>query len=179
MSINTTAAINARFAAINFSYQSNADGYLITNLTTGKTKQFNIFFLSNIIENLEKAIVTRQERAEYEAEQARLAVLAAEQIASGLVIIDEPVAEAETETEIQTANLTNYDIVTLAENNGFRVSLQPTGEWFLIRQSDRQVTNIGYNLKDAVAIINPAPETFAQIEIERGYAAQEAEEHAA
>ena len=80
---------------------------------------------------------------------------------------------------MNTSTLTNYDIVTLAEVNGFRVSLQETGEWFLIRKSDRQVTNIGYNLRDAVAIINPAPETFKQIEIERGYAAQEAEEHAA
>ena len=80
---------------------------------------------------------------------------------------------------MNTSTLTNYDIVTLAEVNGFRVSLQANGEWHLIRKSDRQVTVVGYNLKDAVAIINPAPETFTQVEIERGYAAQEAEEHAA
>ena len=80
---------------------------------------------------------------------------------------------------MNTLNLTNYDIVTLAEVNGFRVSLQANGEWHLIRKSDRQVTVVGYNLRDAVAIINPTPETFAQVEIERGYAAQEAEEHAA
>ena len=80
---------------------------------------------------------------------------------------------------MNTSTLTNFDIVTLAEVNGFRVSLQETGEWHLIRKSDRQVTVVGYNLKDAVAIINPTPETFAQVEIERGYAAQEAEEHAA
>ena len=100
----------------------------------------------------------------------------------------EVVADAATTTEaevvetvatIETANLSNYDIVTMAEVNGFRVSLQANGEWHLIRKSDRQVTVIGYNLRDAVAIINPTPETFAQVEIERGYAAQEAEEHAA
>ena len=88
------------------------------------------------------------------------------------------VVETETVT-IEIANLSNYDIVTLAEVNGFRVSLQETGEWLLIRKEDRQIVNIGYNLRDAVAIINPAPETMSQVEIERGYAAQEAEEHAA
>ena len=80
---------------------------------------------------------------------------------------------------VETANLSNYDIVTMADVNGFRVSLQANGEWHLIRKADRQVTVVGYNLRDAVAIINPTPETFAQGEIERGYAAQEAEEHAA
>lgn len=185
MNINTTAAINARFAAINFTYEANTDGYLITNLSTGKTKQFNIFFLADIISGLEQVIENRKEQVKYEAEQARLAVMAETQVADGIALPQgEPVAETEAEVvqtvaTIETANLTNYDIVTLAENNGFRVSLQSTGEWLLIRKEDRMVTNIGYNLKDAVAIINPAPETFTQVEIERGYAAQEAEEHAA
>ena len=94
------------------------------------------------------------------------------------VVADAATTEVEAEV-IETANLSNYDIVTMAEVNGFRVSLQANGEWHLIRKSDRQVTVVGYNLKDAVAIINPTPKTFAQVEIERGYAAQEAEEHAA
>lgn len=185
MSINTTAAINARFAAINFTYEANTDGYLITNLSTGKTKQFNIFFLADIISGLEQVIENRKEQVKYEAEQARLAVMAETQVADGIALPQgEPVAEAEAEVvetvaTIETANLSNYDIVTMAEVNGFRVSLQSTGEWHLIRKADRQVTVIGYNLKDAVAIINPTPETFAQVKIERGYAAQEAEEHAA
>ena len=185
MSINTTAAINARFAAINFTYEANTDGYLITNLSTGKTKQFNIFFLADIISGLEQVIENRKEQVKYEAEQARLAVMAETQVADGIALPQgEPVAETEAEVvetvaTIETANLSNYDIVTMAENNGFRVSLQANGEWHLIRKSDRQVTNIGYNLRDAVAIINPTPETMSQVEIERGYAAQEAEEHAA
>ena len=100
------------------------------------------------------------------------------------VVADAATTEAESEVVetvaiIETANLSNYDIVTLAENNGFRVSLQANGEWHLIRKADRQVTVIGYNLRDAIAVINPAPETMSQVEIERGYAAQEAEEHAA
>jgi len=185
MSINTTAAINARFAAINFTYEANTDGYLITNLSTGKTKQFNIFFLADIISGLEQVIENRKEQVKYEAEQARLAVMAETQVADGIALPQgEPVAETEAEVvetvaTIETANLSNYDIVTMAENNGFRVSLQANGEWHLIRKSDRQVTVIGYNLRDAVAIINPTPETMSQVEIERGYAAQEAEEHAA
>ena len=185
MSINTTAAINARFAAINFTYEANTDGYLITNLSTGKTKQFNIFFLADIISGLEQVIENRKEQVKYEAEQARLAVMAETQVADGIALPQgEPVAETEAEVvetvaTVETANLSNYDIVTMAEINGFRVSLQETGRWFLIRKADRQVTDIGYDLKDAVAVINQAPETFKQIEIERGYAAQEAEEHAA
>jgi len=182
MSINTTAAINARFAAINFTYEANTDGYIITNLSTGKTKQFNTFFLADIISGLEQVIENRKEQVAYEAEQARLAVMAEKQVEYGIALPQgEPVAEAEVvETvAIETANLTNFDIVTLAENNGFRVSLQPSGEWLLIRKEDRMVTNIGYNLRDAVAIINPATETMSQVEIERGVAAQEAEEHAA
>lgn len=94
------------------------------------------------------------------------------------VVADAATTEVEAEV-VQTVNLSNYDIVTLAEVNGFRVSLQANGEWHLIRKSDRQVTVVGYNLKDAVAIINPTPKTMSQVEIERGYAAQEAEEHAA
>lgn len=67
-------------------------------------------------------------------------------------VVAEPVAPA------LPANLTNFDIVTLAEANGFRVSLQETGEWLLIRKVDRMPTNIGYDLRNALAIINPAPE---------------------
>ena len=94
------------------------------------------------------------------------------------VVADAATTEAEAEV-VETANLSNYDIVTMAEVNGFRVSLQANGEWLLIRKEDRMTVNIGYNLRDAVAIINPTPETMSQVEIERGYAAQEAEEHAA
>lgn len=179
MSINTTAAINARFAAVNFTYEANTDGYLVTNLTNGKSCQMG-FFLLDIISKIERHIEDRKWLAEYEVEQARIA----EGVANGTILSGEPVAEVAEVVEEPVApalpaNLTNYDIVTLAEVNGFRVSLQETGEWFLIRKADRMTVNIGYNLKDAVAIINPAPETFKQIEIERGYAAQEAEEHAA
>lgn len=179
MSINTTAAINARFAAVNFTYEANTDGYLVTNLTNGKSCQMG-FFLLDIISKIERHIEDRKWLAEYEVEQARIA----EGVANGTILSGEPVAEVAEVVEEPVApalpaNLTNYDIVTLAENNGFRVSLQPSGEWLLIRKADRMPINIGYDLRDAVVIINPAPETFAQVEIERGYAAQEAEEHAA
>lgn len=158
MSANYTE-LKSRIAAINFFVRLLSNGnWEVTNCETGKTREFN-HDLEYIVENLE-AIHARR---------------AAEAVAT-------PEAEAEvveTVATIETANLSNYDIVTMAEVNGFRVSLQANGEWHLIRKSDRQVTVVGYNLKDAVAIINPTPETMSQVEIERGYAAQEAEEHAA
>jgi len=88
-------------------------------------------------------------------------------------VVAEPVAPA------LPISLTNFDIVTLAEANGFRASFQSDGRWLLIRKEDRMPINVGYDLRDALAIINPAPETFAQVEIERGYAALEEEEHQA
>lgn len=64
MYANNTAKINARFAAINFSYTQNENGYLVTNLATGKTKQFDCF-LQDIIDGLEKVANLRAAGAEY------------------------------------------------------------------------------------------------------------------
>jgi len=64
MYANNTAAINARFAAINFSYIANEDGYMVTNLATGKSRQFGSFLL-DIIDGLEKVANLRAAGAEY------------------------------------------------------------------------------------------------------------------
>ena len=162
MSANYTE-LKSRISAINFFVRLLSNGnWEVTNCETGKTREFN-HDLEYIVKNLE-AIHARR---------------AAEAVATAETETETETEVVETVATIETANLTNYDIVTMAEVNGFRVSLQANGEWHLIRKSDRQVTNIGYNLRDAVAIINPTPETMSQVEIERGYAAQEAEEHAA
>ena len=64
MYANNTAKINARFAAINFSYEANEDGYMVTNLATGKSQQFGSFLL-DIIDGLEKVANLRAAGAEY------------------------------------------------------------------------------------------------------------------
>lgn len=49
--------------------------------------------------------------------------------------------------------MTNFEILQLANNKGYRLSLNGIGEWLLIRKSDRQVIEVGPSLQDAEAIL--------------------------
>jgi len=49
--------------------------------------------------------------------------------------------------------MTNFEILQLANNKGYRLSLNGIGEWLLIRKSDRKVIEVGPSLQDAEAIL--------------------------
>lgn len=49
--------------------------------------------------------------------------------------------------------MTNFEILQMASNKGYRLSLNGIGEWLLIRKSDRKVIEVGPNLQAAEAIL--------------------------
>jgi len=49
--------------------------------------------------------------------------------------------------------MTNFEILQMANNKGYRLSLNGIGEWLMIRKSDRKVIEVGPSLQDAEAIL--------------------------
>lgn len=52
--------------------------------------------------------------------------------------------------------MSTYEILTLADRRGYRLSLGNGGVWYLIRKTDRHVITIGYNVIDALAHLGAA-----------------------
>jgi len=49
--------------------------------------------------------------------------------------------------------MTTYEIHTLAESRGYRLSRDAEGVWLLIRKHDRHVITVGYHVRAAIDIL--------------------------